>query len=71
MDNVQNCDSYVNIPSSQTYRPYEYLRKFSLVPLRKDMDQEFPSAIPAVQLSDCVVPLTPLCMSHSERKSVH
>jgi hypothetical protein len=20
MDNVQNCDSYVNIPSSQTYR---------------------------------------------------
>jgi hypothetical protein len=20
MDNVQNCDSYINIPSSQTYR---------------------------------------------------
>jgi hypothetical protein len=23
MNNVQNCDSYVNIPSSQTYRSYE------------------------------------------------
>jgi hypothetical protein len=22
MDNVQNCDSYINIPSSQTYRSY-------------------------------------------------
>jgi hypothetical protein len=22
MDNVQNCDSYINIPSSQTYRYY-------------------------------------------------
>jgi hypothetical protein len=22
MDNVQNCDSYINIPSSQTYRTY-------------------------------------------------
>jgi hypothetical protein len=24
MDNVQNCDSYINIPSSQTYRSYSY-----------------------------------------------
>jgi hypothetical protein len=23
MDNVQNCDSYINIPSSQTYRDHE------------------------------------------------
>jgi hypothetical protein len=22
MGNVQNCDSYINIPSSQTYRSY-------------------------------------------------
>jgi hypothetical protein len=22
MENVQNCDSYINIPSSQTYRSY-------------------------------------------------
>jgi hypothetical protein len=22
MDNIQNCDSYINIPSSQTYRAY-------------------------------------------------
>jgi hypothetical protein len=22
MDNVHNCDSYINIPSSQTYRSY-------------------------------------------------
>jgi hypothetical protein len=22
MDNVQNCDSYINVPSSQTYRSY-------------------------------------------------
>jgi hypothetical protein len=22
MDNVQNCDTYINIPASQTYRPY-------------------------------------------------
>jgi hypothetical protein len=22
MDNVQNCDSYINIPSSQTYKSY-------------------------------------------------
>jgi hypothetical protein len=22
MNNVQNCDSYINIPSSQTYRSY-------------------------------------------------
>jgi hypothetical protein len=22
MDNVQNCDSYINIPSAQTYRYY-------------------------------------------------
>jgi hypothetical protein len=22
MDNVQNCQSYINIPSSQTYREY-------------------------------------------------
>jgi hypothetical protein len=25
MDNVQNCDSYINIPSSQTYRSYSNL----------------------------------------------
>jgi hypothetical protein len=25
MDNVQNCDSYINIPSSQTYRSYQNL----------------------------------------------
>jgi hypothetical protein len=25
MDNVQNCDSYINIPSSQTYRAYSFL----------------------------------------------
>jgi hypothetical protein len=24
MDNVQNCDSYINIPSSQTYRQHFY-----------------------------------------------
>jgi hypothetical protein len=23
MDNVRNCDSYINIPSSQTYRSFE------------------------------------------------
>jgi hypothetical protein len=23
MDNIQNCDSYINIPSSQTYRSYK------------------------------------------------
>jgi hypothetical protein len=22
MDNAQNCDSYINIPWTQTYRPY-------------------------------------------------
>jgi hypothetical protein len=27
MDNVQNCDSYINIPSSQTYRSYIKGRK--------------------------------------------
>jgi hypothetical protein len=26
MDNVQNCDSYIKIPSLQTYRSYEYLQ---------------------------------------------
>jgi hypothetical protein len=25
MDNVQNCDSYINIPSSQTYRQHNLL----------------------------------------------
>jgi hypothetical protein len=25
MDSVQNCDSYINIPSSQTYRFYGYV----------------------------------------------
>jgi hypothetical protein len=33
MDNVQNCDSYINIPSSQTYEPdsmfQDILAKFS------------------------------------------
>jgi hypothetical protein len=24
MDNVQNCDSHINIPSSQTYTPYAF-----------------------------------------------
>jgi hypothetical protein len=28
MDNVQNCDSYINVPSSQTYRN---LQKYRLV----------------------------------------
>jgi hypothetical protein len=28
MDKVQNCDSYINIPSSQTYRSYS---KFALI----------------------------------------
>jgi hypothetical protein len=26
MDNVQNCDSYINIPSSQTYGSYLYIK---------------------------------------------
>jgi tRNA C32,U32 (ribose-2'-O)-methylase TrmJ len=30
MDNVQNCDSYINIPSSQTYRSYS-LSKLILI----------------------------------------
>jgi hypothetical protein len=25
MDNVQNCDSYINIPSSQTYESYDFI----------------------------------------------
>jgi hypothetical protein len=31
MDNVQNCDSYINIPSSQTYRYYKLLSDFSML----------------------------------------
>jgi hypothetical protein len=27
MDNVQNCDSYISIPSSQTYRSHKSLLK--------------------------------------------
>jgi hypothetical protein len=32
MDNIQNCDSYINIPQSQTYRigQYVYLSLISL-----------------------------------------
>jgi hypothetical protein len=28
MDNVQNCVSYINIPSSKTYRSYLYVGMF-------------------------------------------
>jgi hypothetical protein len=27
MDNVQNCDSYINVPSSQTYRFFLFCLK--------------------------------------------
>jgi hypothetical protein len=30
MDNVQNCDSYINIPSSQTYSSDKYIRILSV-----------------------------------------
>jgi hypothetical protein len=29
MDNVQNCDSYINIPLSQTYRSYIAYKVFN------------------------------------------
>jgi hypothetical protein len=31
MDNVQNCDSYINIPSPQTYRCYRKSRLLNFV----------------------------------------
>jgi hypothetical protein len=34
MDNVQNCDSYINIPSSQTYRSFwglQFFLKFIII----------------------------------------
>jgi hypothetical protein len=29
MDNVQNCDSYIDVASSQTYRSYFFLTSFN------------------------------------------
>jgi hypothetical protein len=36
MDNVQNCECYINILSSQTYKPYIYLLKCSFLFCRID-----------------------------------
>jgi hypothetical protein len=35
MDNVQNCDSYINIPSPQTYRSYYEINSYEQHSLTK------------------------------------
>jgi hypothetical protein len=40
MDNVQNCDSYINIPSSQTYRSYFLWEKSFRYPLDMKIDSQ-------------------------------